>query len=451
MVAFAAAGVLLVGAGCGDSFTATTGSGASTNAGGGGATGGGGAGGSTTTTTTMMAECTDGQSRDCYTGPNGTEGVGACKGGKEKCKSGKWSGVCEGQVTPADKEICDGLDNDCNHQTDEGCKCTDGTTQGCGIPKDLDKVGICKLGTQTCTGGMWGTCNGAVGPTTETCNNKDDDCNGTTDDIAQSPCSTGKPGVCAQGTNQCSMGVQFCHQDNQPSDEVCDGLDNNCDGPVDNISPTPCMFGDGAMKCPGTTHCTGNPNKPTTCVLDTLFLDPFPDNDNKWEPQGQWQIGPTLAGIQPGFGNKDPAMDHTQSSNDNRVAGIVLGGNASINKFNTDYLTMKDPIDTSGLPKLYVAFWRWLNTTAGYVDSVEVFDSETQTWVPVWSNGPAFQPDPNVTDSQWTFVYYDVSQYAGQSFRVRVGHGAMQPAGPPLITVSSWNIDDFVITQCIPM
>ena len=58
----------------------------------------------------------------CYGGPDKTEGVGQCKAGKKTCQaSGKLS-TCEGAVLPAAKEVCDGLDDTCNGQTDEGCK-----------------------------------------------------------------------------------------------------------------------------------------------------------------------------------------------------------------------------------------------------------------------------------------------------------------------------------------
>ena len=55
---------------------------------------------------------------DCYTGPSGTAGVGACKKGQQTCKDGKLTG-CDGQVKPV-KEICsDKVDNNCNGDTDE--------------------------------------------------------------------------------------------------------------------------------------------------------------------------------------------------------------------------------------------------------------------------------------------------------------------------------------------
>ncbi len=60
--------------------------------------------------------------QDCYSGPAKTKGVGICKAGKATCQSDGKAGPCLGAVLPANKEACDGLDDDCNGQTDEGCK-----------------------------------------------------------------------------------------------------------------------------------------------------------------------------------------------------------------------------------------------------------------------------------------------------------------------------------------
>ena len=56
---------------------------------------------------------------DCYKGtPSSTKGQGVCIGGIENCYAGKNTGVCVGQITPT-TEICDDKDNDCDTITDE--------------------------------------------------------------------------------------------------------------------------------------------------------------------------------------------------------------------------------------------------------------------------------------------------------------------------------------------
>ena len=47
-------------------------------------------------------------------------------------------------------------------------------------------------------------------------------------------CNTGLPGVCAAGTTVCSGGGIACSQNQSASSEVCDSLDNDCNGVVDN-------------------------------------------------------------------------------------------------------------------------------------------------------------------------------------------------------------------------
>ncbi len=53
------------------------------------------------------------------------------------------------------------------------------------------------------------------------------------------PCQTGRPGVCADGTQQCQHGGLACVQTNASASEICDGLDNDCDGMIDDAAPCP--------------------------------------------------------------------------------------------------------------------------------------------------------------------------------------------------------------------
>ncbi|RME30307.1 MAG: hypothetical protein D6806_00395 [Deltaproteobacteria bacterium] len=81
-------------------------------------------------------------------------------------------------IHPGATEVCDGFDNNCDDTIDEGCACTDGSTQPCGTD-----VGVCEFGTQTCTNGQWGPCEGGVAPDpAETCDGLDNDCDGEIDE-----------------------------------------------------------------------------------------------------------------------------------------------------------------------------------------------------------------------------------------------------------------------------
>jgi len=76
-------------------------------------------------------------------------------------------------VFPGADEICNGFDDDCDGVVDPGCDCLDGQTRACGV---------CAAGVQTCVQGGWGGCDQE--PPVEVCNGIDDDCDGAIDEGA---------------------------------------------------------------------------------------------------------------------------------------------------------------------------------------------------------------------------------------------------------------------------
>ena len=246
------AGAAGAGGSAGAGGTAGTG-GAGGAAGTGGSAGTGGVGGG--------GPCVDGQTQACFTGDPKTLNVGICKAGQQVCANGMF-GVCIAEVT-ATNESCNGLDDDCNGVVDDGCQCTNGQTQVCYTgPSGTQGVGLCKSGMQTCVNGAWGVCMGDVTPSAEACDKLDNDCNGQADDGdpgGNMACATGKPGVCASGTTSCSGGMIVCNQNTMESTELCDGLDNDCNGSVDDGNPgggMACMTGQQGACAVGTTSCT---------------------------------------------------------------------------------------------------------------------------------------------------------------------------------------------------
>jgi hypothetical protein len=116
-------------------------------------------------------------------------------------------------------------------------------TQSCYTgPPGTEALGSCHPGTQTCVDGTLGPCLNEVTPIAESCNGVDDDCNGQVDDGnpgGGAVCNTGFPGVCAPGTTACSGGALSCVANVLPGTlpEVCNGVDDNCDGTVDEGCP----------------------------------------------------------------------------------------------------------------------------------------------------------------------------------------------------------------------
>jgi hypothetical protein len=133
-----------------------------------------------------------------------------------------------GNIEPV-AELCDGLDNDCDGTPDNG-------NPGGGGQCGTSDVGECEYGTQQCQSGSL-ECVGNIEPVAELCDGLDNDCDGTPDNGnpgGGSPCNTGQPGICADGTYDCQSGSLECLPNNSPITEICEnGLDDDCDGQVD--------------------------------------------------------------------------------------------------------------------------------------------------------------------------------------------------------------------------
>ncbi len=252
--------------------------------------------------------CVDGASRHCGP-PEALAMIGECRPGEEFCIGGTFSGTCSGSVGPTEElcdgrdndcdgtvdegvlrtyyrdadgdgfgaasemttacsapagysaaptdcddasaavnpaaaEVCDGADNNCAMGADEGCECVDGATRDCG---PTTEVGECAFGTQRCIGGTWAECIGAVLAQPETCNGRDDDCDGTVDDGVRDTFYVDADG---DGFGRSDMSMQACTRpaghttlsgDCNDSagaihpgvSDVCDGVDNDCDGTAD--------------------------------------------------------------------------------------------------------------------------------------------------------------------------------------------------------------------------
>ncbi|MCA9538025.1 MAG: hypothetical protein KC620_04020 [Myxococcales bacterium] len=162
-----------------------------------------------------------------------------CQGGQRVCPA----------VQPNDPEICDGVDNNCDGQIDEGFQ-----PVVCGL-------GVCRH-VASCDGAAAPDCDPLEGAGPELCDGLDNDCDGTTDeDVAGlgQPCTVGLGECQAPGQTICRAGQRVC--DGVPlasRDEVCNGLDDDCDGVIDD-NPRglgdPCEVGRGECLRAGAVIC----------------------------------------------------------------------------------------------------------------------------------------------------------------------------------------------------
>jgi hypothetical protein len=148
------------------------------------------------------------------------------------------------------------------------CACnakTAGLARSCEKAND---IGTC-YGQSVCDGSQWSECS-AKEPSAEVCNGVDDDCDGLLDatdpdvDTSSLPtdppypaCRKGAGGSC-EGTWACAPAgdaYEWVCTANDPQDEICDGLDNNCDGLIDE------PFVDGEGRYVAQQHCG-------SCALD---------------------------------------------------------------------------------------------------------------------------------------------------------------------------------------
>src|SRR5262249_36920348 len=139
-------------------------------------------------------------------------------------------------------EVCNGRDDDCDGQVDEAnevfpcptgspnpanCMCPAG--RSCSVVADLPfcscpaacglNIGECRPGVQACINGQ-PSCQGQIGPTTEVCDGKDNDCNNVIDGFSRACFPTGVMGcnvAVGMCMGICQLGAEFCPRLSSPA------------------------------------------------------------------------------------------------------------------------------------------------------------------------------------------------------------------------------------------
>ncbi|MBM4397444.1 MAG: putative metal-binding motif-containing protein, partial [Deltaproteobacteria bacterium] len=181
------------------------------------------------------------------------------------CKAGK----CAGGGPPP--EACNGTDDDCDGQTDEegagGCSTflLDSDGDGYGLAGDAKCLCGPAGSYRAVAGGDCHDGDPGVNPVApEACNDKDDDCDGLTDeDFATKgqACDGSDGDKCQNGTYTCKAdgsGVECQNESPANVQETCNGKDDDCDGLTDETwtnKGTSCFTGQGECYRTGVYVC----------------------------------------------------------------------------------------------------------------------------------------------------------------------------------------------------
>jgi hypothetical protein len=163
---------------------------------------------------------------------------------------------CSWDVCVPPPEMCNGVDDNCTGGADEIFACVQGASEAC-------TTSCGSMGTRTCQGDCtWTDCM----PPEETCSGRDDDCDSNVDegfDCVQNSVADCATSCMTTGTRTCTASCTMGATCDPPA-EGCNGIDDNCDGRVDESNE--CVPGT-MENCMTTCGTTGRRTCSAMCVF----------------------------------------------------------------------------------------------------------------------------------------------------------------------------------------
>jgi C1A family cysteine protease len=155
------------------------------------------------------------------------------------------------------------------------------------------------------------------------------------------------------------------------------------------------------------------------------------DTDPGWTTETDWAFGqPTGGGGE--HGEPDPTSGYTG----NNVYGYNLNGDYP-NNLPEKHLTT-ETIDCTNFYNVYLKYWRWLGVEQPLYDHAYLrISNDGENWYTIWQNVV------EITDSEWTHIEIDISDYANdqETVYLRWTMGETDSGW----RYCGWNIDDVQI------